>query len=99
MHLLGRGRKPVSEIRVRQSDQSLSSLRRGEPLQICNAVLGNRGPRDRSTKPFPHKESESRTRSGELGLHSAFSHSENICGFANGEAVQFAQLKCSPQRR
>src|ERR1700733_7711004 len=41
MHLLGRGRKPVSEIRVRQSDQSLCSLCRGEPLQICNAVFGN----------------------------------------------------------
>src|ERR1700689_4133703 len=41
MHLLGRGSKPVSEIRVRQSDQSLCSLRRGEPLQISNAVFGN----------------------------------------------------------
>src|SRR5580658_8984093 len=41
MHLLGRGSKPVSEIRMRQSDQSLCSLRRGEPLQICNAVFGN----------------------------------------------------------
>ena len=52
-----------------------------------------------STEALPHKESGFRACSGELGLHRAFSDSENIRGFANGEAVQFAQLKCSPQRR
>jgi hypothetical protein len=61
--------------------------------------LGTRGPRDPSSEAFPHKESEFRACSGELGLHRAFSDSENIRGFANGEAFQFAQLKCSPQRR
>src|SRR6202453_4827760 len=97
--LLGRCREPVLERGVRQCDQSLCSLRKGEPLQICNAVFGTRGPRDPSTEAFPHKESEFRACSSELGLHRAFSDSENIRGFANGEAVQFAQLKCSSQRR
>src|SRR5580658_5886090 len=57
------------------------------------------GQRNPSTEALPHKESEFRACSRELGLHRAFSDSENIRGFANGEAVQFAQLKCSPQRR
>src|SRR4029077_4823464 len=39
--LLGRCREPVPERGVRQCDQSLCSLRRGEPLQIGNAVFGN----------------------------------------------------------
>src|ERR1700683_4838926 len=39
--LLGRCREPVLERGVRQCDQSLCSLRGGEPLQICNAVFGN----------------------------------------------------------
>src|ERR1700677_94159 len=62
-------------------------------------LLGYPGQRNPSTEALPHKESEFRACSGELGLDRAFSDSENIRGFASGEAVQFAQLKCSPQRR
>src|ERR1700740_1420991 len=57
MHLLGSCRQPVSKVWMGQADQSLGSLSRREPLQICAAVLGDyvmdicARCRDRARKP------------------------------------------------